>query len=39
MTLRYASLPLEKRNNIYLEVEKMKFPEDVNDELRRKYLQ
>lgn len=38
-TLRYASLPLEKRNNIYLEVEKMKFPEDVNDELLRKYLQ
>lgn len=37
--LRYASSPHEKRGDIYFEIEKMKFPEDVDDELLKKYLE
>lgn len=37
--LRYASSPREKRRDIYFEIEKMRFPEDVDDELLKKYLE
>lgn len=36
--LMYASSPKEKRNNIYFEIEDMRFPEDVNEELILQYL-
>lgn len=37
--LRYASSPREKRKDIYFEIEKMKFPEDINDKLLLQYLE
>ena len=36
--LRYASTPLEKRSDIYFEIEKIKFPDDVDNELILQYL-
>ena len=36
--LRYASTPIEKRNDIYFEIEKMRFPDEVDNDLILQYL-
>lgn len=36
--LRYASSPQEKRNDIYFEIEKMRFPDEIDNELLLQYL-
>lgn len=36
--LRYASIPHEKRNDLYVEMKKMRFPDDVDNKLLLQYL-